>query len=615
MKQSALVLVLLCLVNAYLCNRMNLKKQIGSRLTPPRFQGIKRLFHAFPGVKVIRPSELPTNRLGLKKPSQQAFSRQYSTKGQEPIPKEHGEQIPKEHGQKHSTKGQEEVHVPPARSMVEEVARTAAAATFGAAVGVGYSVDWDLNRLRGAIQYATTPQEDQEAPSPSELVTPPDSDTGRVLVQKDTGRGPQFHHPDVPSAPPSPPPPQEEAEGTTSQSQNDVELPPPGNWALEDGIFSIATERDQYIFKYTGDFESDGKQSDVAYVVREDGKKLIMKRPKYTQNHWDDNLHKECFVARYLNMVGASKSFANCMAERTFEPHEVAALKASQKRAQSKVEHGNNEKWHAILLEQVEGRSFMNTELSLSKVGRQDSDTHAAESKAVEQIITATGQMLKAGIVNVDQWHNILVNDEGEVKFIDFDGASFLSKAPLQVFLHKAAVGKDFKHETREMKASEGFGPVGKWEVTQNSPPKALSRDEAEQQVRKMITNIFGLVPPHAVAAAENTLKSREKLGNSLDDIVDQAWMKHKAAVKSRWMREIVSETKGNLDNLQILLSHDFADSEGEQPLGRLRRYLSTVTEDYLAIPPDHTTAAGDEARVHAAGLLAAEAAAEAAAA
>lgn len=321
-------------------------------------------------------------------------------------------------------------------------------------------------------------------------------------------------------------------------------------------------------------------------------------------------------MARYLNLVGVSNGVANCIGERTFEPHEVAALKASQKNMQNKAEYDNQGKWHAILLEGAEGKSFMNTELSLAKTGQGYSDMHKreAETKAVEQIIRITGQMLEAGIVNADQWHNILVNEEGEAKFIDMEGANFLTDVPLRRFL--ADVGNNFKHETREIKLFGGSTFFGKWQVKRNPPPEVLNKDEAERQVKQMVTNIFGLVPLHAVVAAENALRSRGRLRNSLDDIVDEAWAAHKLKLSSEG-----SGDQTNTDaELPAKVREDYSRPPGYTHLSRsLTRYgsgfrdnpyspVASVLEAYVARgeepnqhtkfnanPPDHSRLAGHE--------------------
>merc|ERR1719276_279134 len=87
----------------------------------------------------------------------------------------------------------------------------------------------------------------------------------------------------------------------------------------------------------------------MASVASKDGKMLIMKRSSNTQRYEaDDGLRKECSMARYLNLVSARKGIANCVGERTFEPHEVAALKASQmkiSREWSEKSTHNHDRW------------------------------------------------------------------------------------------------------------------------------------------------------------------------------------------------------------------------------------------------------------------------------
>lgn len=168
---TALVLVFLCLVKTHLCGRLNLQSKIQKRLTPPRLSGINRLFHAFPRGKFIRLSE-PASRRGLKQVAQQ-------------VQDEAGRSRPK---------------------LVQAVGLAAAAATAGASVGVGSSLDWDVERLREGMRNVGGTE---TVPSLWEFMM----------------SGKSYQHGNSP-APPPPPLPQEEEKNSDVQSHNDEELAP-----------------------------------------------------------------------------------------------------------------------------------------------------------------------------------------------------------------------------------------------------------------------------------------------------------------------------------------------------------------------------------------------------
>jgi len=270
MKRSALVLVFLCLVNTHLCGRLNVKKKIRERLTPPR-RGVNRLLQAF----------RPASRRGLKTVAKEA---------------------------------QQEA----GRFRPSMVLQGFTAAAAGAAVGAGIGWQWgvELETARRGVMQALRGTEE----------VPPSWESTA------TSRNSEQHG----SSPAPPPAPQEEEKDSPSQLHHDEELTHPGNWVTANGTFSIDTGMDLDVFVYKGDFVTQSIFSTRAFVVREDdGQMLTMKRSKNTQRHGDDglwkDLWKECVMARYLTLFSARKGFANCVGERTFEPHEVAALKASQK--------------------------------------------------------------------------------------------------------------------------------------------------------------------------------------------------------------------------------------------------------------------------------------------
>jgi len=306
-----------------------------------------------------------------------------------------------------------------------------------------------------------------------------------------------------------------ESEEVSEEKEERRELPDYWNAAE---VFEVGTDA----FLFTGDFESDGQNSNMASAQREDGTNLVMKRPKYTADLWSDNLKKECYVARYLNSVGVG-GVANCVAERTFSQEEVDKLQGRP----SREKFNQNGGWHAIMLERVAGRSFMNTEISL---GSRDK-----EKMAVRNMLKTAAEMLRSGVVNVDQYHNILFDGKtGDANFIDMEGASFLTEAPLKV---ARDAGEDLKSQEHLFVKQDKHGKH--YRVQENPEDQVSSHKRGKMQAGRMMSYMFGLVPQHAFDEADQALSSRVKIGTEdwqieIDAAIDQAWQDHKAWVKEK---------------------------------------------------------------------------------
>jgi len=205
---------------------------------------------------------------------------------------------------------------------------------------------------------------------------------------------------------------------------------------------------------------------------------------------------------------------ANCVAERTFSQEEVKALQSTEPWFGHRTPKDfNNGEWHAIMMEKVNGRSFMSSELALG-----NSET---EKKAVRNMLETASQMLKAGVVNVDQWHNILFDSKnGDANFIDMEGCHFLTRDPLQVANDAGEVFEAREHL---------FEPGGYRVKTSWSSQKELSPEAGQQQATKMMSHIFGLIPKHAFDEADMIMDSRVRSGSAeLDALIDKEWQQHK---------------------------------------------------------------------------------------
>lgn len=226
-------------------------------------------------------------------------------------------------------------------------------------------------------------------------------------------------------------------------------------------------------------------------------------------------------MARYLNSVGVG-GVANCVAERTFSQEEVDKLQDGPSREKFNEEGG----WHAIMLEKVQGTSFMNTAISL---GSQDT-----EKMAVRNMLKTATEMLRAGVVNVDQYHNILFDrNTGDANFIDMEGAGFLTEAPLKV---AKDAGEDLESQQHLFVKQEENGKII-YRVQKKPEDQIVSHEVGKRNAERMMRYIFGLVPQHAFDAADQALSSRVRIGTEdwqkdVDAAIDQAWQDHKAWVK-----------------------------------------------------------------------------------
>lgn len=182
-------------------------------------------------------------------------------------------------------------------------------------------------------------------------------------------------------------------------------------------------------FEYFGEGWSQGRQSIVS-DVKSGGKSFIMKRPNYKGRLWDDNLQKECFLLNYLNNKGL-QGIPKCVAECILIAEDVGAIieqpvlpNKDPEFERGRDESTNPPSWHAIIMELVPGSGLMQGHVNLNN--------ETAEKRAIQNMLQTTWDMLMAGVLNGDQYHNILFTMEGQANFIDFEGASFISTVPLQ---------------------------------------------------------------------------------------------------------------------------------------------------------------------------------------
>lgn len=97
----------------------------------------------------------------------------------------------------------------------------------------------------------------------------------------------------------------------------------------------------------------------------------------------------------------------------------------SYQKPESERGHDNTTNtWHVIIMETVRGRSFTHGILPLNSGPEK-------EKLAVTSMLTTAWGILHGGVVNADQWHNVLFPEDGGANFIDFEGAGFLDNRPM----------------------------------------------------------------------------------------------------------------------------------------------------------------------------------------